>query len=116
MGLFVRPAAVADLQEIRQYCDAVQAGLSGRFATSLDELFARLEEFPRSAPVVAGYTDVRRAVVRGFPYLVFYRHQPDRIDVLRVLHTARSDADSPHGGPRARPAVCRPAAGADRGR
>jgi plasmid stabilization system protein ParE len=98
MGLVVRPAAVADLQEIRQYYDAVQAGLSGRFATSLDELFARLEEFPRSAPVVAGYTDVRRAVVRGFPCVVFYRHQPDRIDVLRVLHTARSDADSPPGG------------------
>jgi plasmid stabilization system protein ParE len=97
MGLVVRPAAVADLQEIRQYYDAVQAGLR-RFATSLDELFARLEEFPRSAPVVAGYTDVRRAVVRGFPYVVFYLHQPDRIDVLRVLHTARSDADSPLGG------------------
>jgi plasmid stabilization system protein ParE len=95
--LVLGPAAVADLQEVRKHYDVVQAGLSRRFVESLDELFARLEEFPRSAPLVAGYADVRRAVVRGFPYVVFYRRQPDRIDVLRVLHAARSDADRPPG-------------------
>jgi plasmid stabilization system protein ParE len=63
----------------------------------VDELFSRLTEFPRSAPLVAGYPDVRRAVVRGFPYVVFHRHQPDRIDVLRILHAARSDAERPPG-------------------
>lgn len=100
-GLVLGPAAVADLQEVRQHYDAVQAGLSRRFVESLDALFARLEEFPRSASRVAGYADVRRAVVRGFPYVVFYRHQADQIDVLRVLHAARSDADRPPGeGPR----------------
>jgi hypothetical protein len=51
---------------------------------------------------VAGYVDVRRAVVRGFPDVVFYRHRPERIDVLRVLHAARltqgySDLRPGHG-------------------
>jgi toxin ParE1/3/4 len=98
IALVLGPAAVADLEEIHAYFDAVEHGLGSRFVTALDALFARLEEFPRSAPLVAGYVDVRRAVVRGFPYVVFYRHRPDRIDVLRVLHAAREDADAPRPG------------------
>ena len=95
MDLVLTPDAVADLRATREYYDATEAGLSGRFLESLDELFARLREFPRSAPLVAGYEDVRRAVVRGFPFLVFYRAQPDQLVVLRVLHAARSDAERP---------------------
>lgn len=95
--LVLGPRAVAHLQEISDHYDIVEDGLSQRFVRALDELFVRLTEFPRSAPVVAGYLEVRRAVVSGFPYVVFYRHQPDRIDVLRVLHAARSDADRPPG-------------------
>lgn len=87
------PTAVADVRSARDHYEAAQDGLSRRLDDALDELIARLEAFPRSAPLVAEYTDVRRAVVRGFPYVVFYRHRPERIDVLRILHAARSDAD-----------------------
>jgi plasmid stabilization system protein ParE len=95
-ALVLAPAAVADLGEIHAHYSTVEDGLGGRFVGALEELLARVETFPRSAPLVAGYADVRRAVVRGFPYVVFYRHQPDRIDVLRVLHAAREDSDRPH--------------------
>jgi toxin ParE1/3/4 len=95
-ALMLGSAAVADLEEIHGHYDSVEDGLGSRFVEPLDELFTRLEEFPRSAPLVAGYVDVRRAVVRGFPYVVFYRHRPEQIDVLRVLHAAREDADRPH--------------------
>jgi toxin ParE1/3/4 len=62
----------------------------------LDRLFSRLEAFPRSARVVAGYDDVRRAPLRRFPYAVFYRLvEPDRIVVLRVIHTAQSSESWP---------------------
>ncbi|MEX2375700.1 MAG: type II toxin-antitoxin system RelE/ParE family toxin [Dehalococcoidia bacterium] len=93
--LVVGPAAVDDLRETRDHYEGVQAGLSRRFLVAVDALFERLGQFARSAPVVIGYADVRRVVVRGLPYVVFYRHQPGRIDVLRVLHAARSDADRP---------------------
>ncbi len=92
------PAAVADLELTHAYLDAVEDELGSRFVAALDELFARLEEFPRSAPLVAGYVDVRRGVVRGSPYVVFYRHRAERIDVLRVLRAARDDADRPGSG------------------
>ena len=95
MDLVLTPAAVADLRATRAYYEAAEAGLSGRFLVALDELFARLRAFPRSAPPVVGYEDVRRAVVRGFPFVVFYRNGPDQLVVLRVLHAARSEAVRP---------------------
>ncbi len=98
-ALVLRPAAAADLTEAHAPYHGLVDGLGDRFVAAMDELFARLTEFPRSAPLVAGYRDVRRAVVRGLPYVVFYRHQPDRIDVLRILGAARSDADRPPGEP-----------------
>lgn len=96
-ALVLRPAAVADLTEAHAHYSSLADGLGDRFVAAVDELFDRLAEFPRSAPLVAGHRDVRRVVVRGFPYVVFYRHQPDRIEVLRVLHAARSSADRPPG-------------------
>ncbi len=94
-ALVLRPAAVADLTEAHAHFSGLADGLGDRFVAAVEQMFARLTEFPRSAPLVAGYRDVRRAVVRGYPYVVFYRHQPDQIDVLRVLHAARSDARRP---------------------
>ncbi|MBY5163587.1 type II toxin-antitoxin system RelE/ParE family toxin [Nitriliruptoria bacterium AS10] len=84
---------MADLRAARDHHDSARHGLGRRLDDALDEVFSRLEAFPRSAPLVAGYTDVRRAVVRGFPHVVFYRHRPDWIDVLRILHAARSHAE-----------------------
>jgi toxin ParE1/3/4 len=95
VDLFLTPEAVADLRATREYYEAAEAGLSSGFLTALDELFSRLRTFPRSAPPVAGYDDVHRAVVRGFPFVVFYRVDRERIDVLRVLHAARSGTDRP---------------------
>lgn len=93
--LTLRPAAVDALSEAHAHYRSVAGEMGRRFVTAVDELFTRLSEFPRSAPLVSGYSDVRRAVVRGFPYVVFYRRQAERIDVLRVLHAASSDAARP---------------------
>lgn len=93
--LFLRPAAVADIRGARDYYEEATPGLGDVLAEALDQLFGRLEAFPRSAPVVAGYEPVRRAVLRRFPYAVFYRLGHDRIDILRVIHTARSSATWP---------------------
>jgi plasmid stabilization system protein ParE len=95
VDLSLTPEAVTDLRATRAYYEAAEIGLSRRFLGALDELFVRLRAFPRSAPPVAGYADVRRAVVRGFPFVAFYRLGPDRIDVLRIVHAARSNADPP---------------------
>jgi plasmid stabilization system protein ParE len=86
----LRPAAAADIRAAREYYDQARPGLGEELATDLDRLFARLEAFPRSAPLVAGYEPVRRARLRRFPYAVFYRPEDKQIEILRVVHTARS--------------------------
>jgi plasmid stabilization system protein ParE len=97
--LLLRPAAVADIRAARDYYAQTGARLDEKFADELDRLFARLEAFPRSAQVVVGYEPVRRSLLRRFPYAVFYRlTEPDRIDVLRIIHTTRSSDTWPTPG------------------
>lgn len=86
MELIVRPAAVTDIREARDYYETAQAGLGERFGQAVDRVFRRLQAFLRSAPVVEGYGPVRRSVVSGFPYGVFYLVERERLDVLRVVH------------------------------
>ncbi len=37
--------------------------------------------------------DIRRAAVRRFPYSIFYRVTPARIDVLAVFHDSRDPSE-----------------------
>jgi plasmid stabilization system protein ParE len=37
----------------------------------------------------AVFGDVRKAVVKGFPYCVYYREEPAQVRVLAVFHTSR---------------------------
>ena len=97
--LTLRPAAVDDIRAARDYYENARPGLGNEFGFDLDRLFARLEVFPRSARVVAGYDTVRRAVLRRFPDTVFYTVvEPDRLEVLRIIHTAQSPESWPAGG------------------
>jgi plasmid stabilization system protein ParE len=46
-----------------------------------------------SLPVIldpeARFGDVRKAVVNGFPYCLYYREEPSQVRVLAVFHTSR---------------------------
>ena len=98
MKLTLRPAAVDDIRAARDYYENARPGLGNAFGLDLDRLFARLEVFPRSARVVAGYDSVRRAVLRRFPYAVFYAVvKTDELEVLRIIHTAQSPETWPVG-------------------
>jgi plasmid stabilization system protein ParE len=35
------------------------------------------------------FADIRKAVVVRFPYCVFYRAEPTRVQVISVFHTSR---------------------------
>ena len=90
VNLFIRPAAAADLHAARKYYEEARPGLGEQLADEVDHLFTRLLAFPLSAPPVAGFDTVRRARLRRFPYQVFYQLDGKRIDILRIVHTARS--------------------------
>jgi hypothetical protein len=62
-------------------------GFGFRFEAQVNTVFARLLENPFQFPVIG--EDVRRALVRDFPYGVFFMTQADLITVLAVLHLRR---------------------------
>jgi toxin ParE1/3/4 len=35
------------------------------------------------------FANIRKGVVRRFPYCVFYRPHPDRVEVIAVFHSSR---------------------------
>ncbi len=95
MRIVLRPQAIEDLRAAKEHYDERQTGLGDELREALDIVFERLQAFPRSAAGVAGFPGVRRAVVRRFPYAVFYKAGTKSIVVLRILHTARDSSEWP---------------------
>ncbi len=81
-------AAVQDLAVAeRWYLDEAPHVLAS-FEEAVDTAFGRISERPESYPAVE--PTVRRALVRKFPFSVFYRVLPGWIEVIAVLHQSRN--------------------------
>lgn len=85
--------ALADLRDARDHYRTVSTDLEQRFIDHLDVVIDRLLAFPDGAPLVRGFSGVRRARMHRFPYGVFYHLQGDDVVVLRVLHFRRDVTD-----------------------
>ncbi len=62
-----------------------EAGLGEEFTAAVRQVFNRISEFPLIHRVV--FKDIRRGVVKRFPYCVFYRPEADRISVIAVFNS-----------------------------
>jgi len=85
--LIVRPLAEQDLLEAQEWYDEQRPGLGGDFRSTIDGLLRRILERPLLYPAV--YRNVRRAVVRRFPYLLYFSVSDDTVVVLACLHSKR---------------------------
>jgi plasmid stabilization system protein ParE len=85
--LIIRPEAERDMAEARDWYDGQRGALGAEFLTAVEEVFVRIREFPESYAV--GYRSVRRAGLRRFPYVVYYRIAGESVEVLAVLHGSR---------------------------
>jgi toxin ParE1/3/4 len=82
LPVIVRAGAAADVAAAVAYYQRV--GHADRFLTELDVVVQRVSALPRAAQVV--HAEVRRALMRRYPYAVFYIVDPRAIVVLAVLH------------------------------
>lgn len=85
--IVLRPEAQADLLQARDWYEQEASELAETFADSFEAMIARIEAMPELYAVVL--SNVRRGKLRRFPYLVYYRVLPDRIEVIGVLHGSR---------------------------
>ena len=60
------------------------------FRNASHEVLNSIATFPEIHQCI--YKDVRRAVVRRFPYLILYRIKPSQVRVIAVFHSWRNPA------------------------
>jgi toxin ParE1/3/4 len=88
LPLTVGRLAEQDLLHAQEWYEEQRPGLGGEFRQQVDDLFARLAQSPTAFPVV--HRNVRRVVLRRFPYLIYSVIGADGITVLACLHSGRN--------------------------
>ena len=81
------PAAEADVREIYDWYEVQGQGLATEFKRALDACLGRIGRNPNAHAEVHGHT--RRALLRRFPYCVFYETQELAVVVHGVFHGHR---------------------------
>lgn len=84
----LRPAAAADVEAAWLWYEAQREGLGDEFLQAVEDALKSIASFPESAPLVQG--DIRRHLLRRFPYGLFYRLVQDHVVVVACLHAKRS--------------------------
>ncbi|MDZ8026430.1 MAG: type II toxin-antitoxin system RelE/ParE family toxin [Nostoc sp. DedQUE11] len=85
--LVFRPEVREELNEAHSWYDSQKPGLGDEFLDCVDETVNRISQMPESYVIVCG--DIRRAVVRRFPYAVYYRIVSSRVIVTAIFHSRR---------------------------
>jgi toxin ParE1/3/4 len=83
---FIAAARLEFLQEVIYYNEA-EAGLGERFTAAVEEAIVRTIAFPLAGSPAASNT--RRIIVKGFPFSVVYRPEPDGVIVFALAHHSR---------------------------
>jgi plasmid stabilization system protein ParE len=81
------PAAQIEAIEAQDWYEAEASGLSARFLAELDAAVQRVAFNPYQFPVVLA--DIRRALLRQFPYALFFRIVDDTVFVMACFHSSR---------------------------
>lgn len=81
------PAARLELIEAQNWYESEAAGLGRFFRQAMNGLIARMIANPRQFPVV--FRNVRRALLRRFPYALFFVFDGDALVVIACFHASR---------------------------
>ena len=84
----LRPAAAADVEEAWRWYEARRVGLGDEFLDIVRASLESIRAHPESAPVV--HHDIRRHLLRRFPYGLFYRLIGEQVVVVACFHAKRS--------------------------
>jgi plasmid stabilization system protein ParE len=87
MQCIVRPAAAADIDDAFLWYEGQRAGLGHEFLAAAQALIDSIAEHPLRYPVIRRNT--RRALLRRFPYAIYYRVYGDVILVVACMHGRR---------------------------
>jgi len=82
-----RPEAAAELLEAVDWYEARAKGLGAEFLRSVDAALAAIQRQPVAYAIV--FENVRRSVLRRFPYSVIFSASDEEIIIVACIHGRR---------------------------
>lgn len=82
------PEAEADLQEAYDWYENQRRGLGEEWFSAVEACVESIRRSPEAHLIV--HEAYRRALLRRFPYAVFYEFGADSITIYGVMHTSRN--------------------------
>jgi len=79
--------AERDIEEAYVWYEEQRAGLGEEFLSSVDACIQFICRMPEVYEII--HESYRRALLRRFPYVVFYEYESDTVTVYSVFHTSR---------------------------
>jgi len=87
MRFWFHPFAEIELSEAVDYYEDVEPGLGYDFLIEVYSAIRRAMDYPKAWAALEG--DIRRSMVRRFPYGVLYSEEADGILVVAVMNLRR---------------------------
>ncbi len=87
LPVVLRAEAQDDFDQAFDWYEAQRLGLGTDFAAEIQEVFDHISANPFVHGVV--FQDVRKALVRRFPYCIFYQVEAAQVLILAVFHSKR---------------------------
>lgn len=85
--VYIRPEAETDIEEAALWYEEQRQGLGQEFLDEVLGLCKTISENPAMYPVVHRHT--RRALIRRFPFGVYFRIEGEQVIVVAVMHGSR---------------------------
>lgn len=88
MSYWFHPDAENEFNQAIDYYEKIETGLGYDFAIEIYNTIQRSLIYPEAWPILQG--DVRRCLVRRFPYGVLYSIEPNGLYILAVMNLHRN--------------------------
>lgn len=85
--LIIAPEAQQDVDEAYCWYEDRRPGLGEEFLSCVDACIQAICRMPDLHPIL--YEEYRRALVRRFPYAVFFEYSADKVTVYSMFHTSQ---------------------------
>ena len=86
--LVLAPEAELDITEAYVWYEDRRVGLGEEFLSSVDACMERIRRQPTTYPLV--HETYRRALIRRFPYAIFFESAESDVTVYAVFHASRN--------------------------
>ena len=87
LPIIFRPIARLEMDEAMGWYQKQKEGLEAEFKDAVGQLLERIAASPLRFGPVRG--EIRRALLRRFPYAIHFVPEPNAVIVLAVFHTKR---------------------------